>query len=50
MFICVIKKMSYKKFDNFEKFSRIENKKKFDAAAKKDAGGDDQLVFCFTWP
>ena len=38
----------YKKFNNlrtFIKFSKIKNKNKIDAAAKKDVGGDDQLVF-----
>ena len=34
----------YKKFNNFgKKISKI--KSKIDAAAKKDVGGDDQLVF-----
>ena len=32
------------------KFSEIKNKNKIDAAAKNDAGGDDQLLFFFTWP
>ena len=33
-------------------FSFLLKKKQpfFDAAAKNDAGGDEKLIICFTWP
>ncbi len=34
----------------FEKKLKIKNNLKKDAASKKGAGGDDQLVIFFMWP